>query len=272
MGAGEGEGVFRVRGRLGQELTAQAGNRDRAGAPSPPQEWVVNSSCHRPLCPGPIASSEPSAGGGARPRTRRLGRASLAKHGAPVTDPKYPRRQCLALEALDSDQVAQIRDLPGMSGGRRGRTQTQAHLRSQLPTTELSNKTVCRPDPAPPQGPLGSSRLPPGSLGPNPILAGPPPGRPRGGCQSRRRPLPPRPAGRGWEDPCGMSPPGTKATQEARCHRTPYGKAVKGRGREGKIDPELTATEPGTQPQPPEHRPCALPSRGWCDCIAGWPG
>lgn len=161
MGAGEGEGVFRVRGRLGQELTAQAGNRDWAGALSPPQqEWVVNSSCHRPLCPGRIASSEPSAGGGARLRTRRLGRASLAKHGAPVTDPKYPRKQCLALEPLDSDQVAQIRDLPGMSGGRRGRTQTQVHLRSQLPTTELSNKMVCRPDPAPPRARWGARACP----------------------------------------------------------------------------------------------------------------
>lgn len=59
-----------------------------------------------------------------------------------------------------------------------------------------------------------------------------------------------------------MSPSGTKATQEARCHRTPYGKAVKGRGRKEKIDPELTATEPGAQPQPPEDRPRALPSRG----------
>ena len=161
MGAGEGEGV--VQGTWPPGARAHRAGRKqgqgwgRVGAPSPPQqEWVVNSSCHRPLCPGPIASSEPSAGGGARPRTRRLGRASLAKHGAPVTDPKYPRRQCLALKPLASDQVAQIRDLPGISGGQRGRTQTQAHLGSQLPTTELSNKTVCRPDPAPPQGPLGS--------------------------------------------------------------------------------------------------------------------
>lgn len=75
------------------------------------------------------------------------------------------------------------------------------------------------------------------------------------------RPLPPRPADWGWEDPCSLSPSGTKATQEARCHRTPYGKAVKGRGRKGKIDPELTATEPGAQPQPPKHRPRALPPR-----------
>lgn len=34
-GGGGGEGVFRVRGRLGQELTAQAGSRGRIGAPSP---------------------------------------------------------------------------------------------------------------------------------------------------------------------------------------------------------------------------------------------
>lgn len=83
------------------------------------------------------------------------------KHGALMTNPKYPRRQCLALEPLNSDQVAQILLLPGMSGGRSGRRQTQAHLHSQLATTELSNKTVCRPDPAPtgPAGELASPRV-----------------------------------------------------------------------------------------------------------------
>lgn len=38
MGAGSGgggRGLFRVRGRLGQELTAQAGSKGRVGAPSP---------------------------------------------------------------------------------------------------------------------------------------------------------------------------------------------------------------------------------------------
>lgn len=34
----EAEGVFRVRGRLGQELTAQAGSKGRVGAPSPHQK------------------------------------------------------------------------------------------------------------------------------------------------------------------------------------------------------------------------------------------
>ena len=87
-------------------------------------------------------------------------------------------------EPLNSDQVAQIRHLPGMSGDRRGRTQTQAHLGLQLPSTELSNKTVCRPDPAS-TGPVGEPALVPGSLGPNPTPAGPHPHRPGGGCQSR---------------------------------------------------------------------------------------
>lgn len=82
-------------------------------------------------------------------------------------------------EPLNSDQVAQICHLPGMSGDRRGRTQTQAHLGSQLPSTELSNKTVCRPDPAS-TGPVGEPALTPASLGPNPTPAGPPPHRPGG--------------------------------------------------------------------------------------------
>lgn len=108
----------------------------------------------------------------------------------------------------------------------------------------------------------------PGSLGPNLTPASPPPGRPGGGCQTCWPPLFLRPVGWGWEDPCSLSSPGTKTrvAQEARCHRTPYGKAVRGRGREGKIDPELSATEPGAEPQPPEHRPRALPARGWCGC------
>lgn len=71
MGAGSGGGgkrVFRVRGCLGQELTAQAGSKGTVGAPSPQQEWFPTSSCHRPLCPGPLASFEPSARGRARTR------------------------------------------------------------------------------------------------------------------------------------------------------------------------------------------------------------
>lgn len=43
MGAGRGGGgkrVFRVRGRLGQELTAQAGSKGTVGAPSPPTRVV----------------------------------------------------------------------------------------------------------------------------------------------------------------------------------------------------------------------------------------
>lgn len=72
MGAGSGEegreGVLRVRGRLGQGLTAQAGSSRRVGAPSRPhhQEWFLTSSCHRPLCPCPTGSSEPSPRSGAR--------------------------------------------------------------------------------------------------------------------------------------------------------------------------------------------------------------
>lgn len=89
MGADSGGGggrVFRVRGRLGQELTAQAGSRGRVGAPSPPspQEWFLTSSCHRPLCPGPTASSEPDPVAGCAPGTPRLGRlGTVAKQGFP---------------------------------------------------------------------------------------------------------------------------------------------------------------------------------------------
>lgn len=37
-GGGGGAGVFRVRGCLGQELTAQAGSKGTVGAPSPHQK------------------------------------------------------------------------------------------------------------------------------------------------------------------------------------------------------------------------------------------
>lgn len=71
MGAGSGwrreRGVLRVRGRLGQDLTAQAGSKGSVGAPSPPpKEWFLTSSCHWPQCLSPIASCEPSPGGGVR--------------------------------------------------------------------------------------------------------------------------------------------------------------------------------------------------------------
>lgn len=91
MGADSGGGgerrVFRVRGRLGQELTARAGSRGRVGAPSSPspQAWFLTSSCRRPLCPGPIASSEPTPRGGCAPGTPRLGLlGKVAKQGFPI--------------------------------------------------------------------------------------------------------------------------------------------------------------------------------------------
>lgn len=85
-GGGRGRRVFRVRGRLGQELTAQAGSRGRVGAPSPPapQEGFRTSSCHRPLCPGPIASSEPAPVTACAPSTPHLGCLEMvAKQGFP---------------------------------------------------------------------------------------------------------------------------------------------------------------------------------------------
>ena len=48
----------------------RAGRKQRHGwgALPPQQEWFLTSSCHRPLCPGPLASFEPGARGRARTR------------------------------------------------------------------------------------------------------------------------------------------------------------------------------------------------------------
>lgn len=70
---GEGKGYSGYVAAWGHGLTAQAGSSGRVEAPSPHHyEWFLTSSCHWPLCPSPIASSEPSSEpsshGGARTR------------------------------------------------------------------------------------------------------------------------------------------------------------------------------------------------------------
>lgn len=88
--------MFRVRGCLGQELTAQAGSKGTVGAPSPQQEWFPTSSCHRPLCPGPLASFEPSARGRARTRHAAWDAPRWLSMEPQGLTPNIPR-QCLAL-------------------------------------------------------------------------------------------------------------------------------------------------------------------------------
>lgn len=186
---------------------------------------------------------------------------SVAKQGSPGADPKRPREQSPAREPLNSNQVAQTRLLPGTSRGRNSRTPTPAHLRPQLHPTGLSNKTVRGPDPAP-TGPLGRPRAPPAFPSPSPAPAGPPPGRP-GGASDPSGALSPGPAGWGWEtqSPVQLGPPGAqpRAGQEARGHRTPYGEAARGRGREGKIDPEQQLPSQGLSPSLPSTAPAPCP-------------
>lgn len=91
MEAGSGKGgVFRVRGRLGQDLTALAGSRGRVGAPSPPlpQEWFLTSSCHRPLCLGPMLPGARPRWQNAHPDHGAWGRGLVAKQRSPKTDPQ----------------------------------------------------------------------------------------------------------------------------------------------------------------------------------------
>lgn len=267
MGAG-------TRGRGGQGTwppgarARRAGRKKgRVGALPPQQEWFPTSSCHSPPSPGPLASCP------ARSRWRSEHLAHGAGDAAPGLsgDPQLtqrsrstpsPRSPCTPIR-LPKPAPPQEK-----SGAQRGRTHTQSLCHQP---TELSNKTVRLPDPAP-AGPAGSPRTAPGFLR-----------TPSGSTfkqTPRRPPIPPAPAlgpGSGHTEfrAPGSSGTETRAAQEARCHRTPYaGGREAGRGREGKerkIDP--SKQPPAGVAAPASTAPAPRPAHArMLAAAAGWPG
>lgn len=171
-----------------------------------------------------------------------------------MTGTKYPLRLTLVLEPLNSNRAAHL------SRGSEGQDVDASPCGAySFQHTELSNKTVCCPDPAP-TGPAGEPAYAPQFSRPQPHSSW------SSSRQIRRRPpispaLSPPPKGQqGPGRPAAQVEP--RAAQEAVL--PPHAIWRGGRGRKKRENRSgASSPEPGSQPQPEDHRPRAQPTRGW---------
>lgn len=172
-----------------------------------------------------------------------------------MTGPKYPLRQTLVLEPLNSNQAAHL------SRGSEGQDVEASPCGSySYQPTELSNKTVCRPDPASTR-PAGEPAYAPQFSRPQPHSSW------SFSRQIRRRPpispvVSPRPGGpQGPGRPAAQVEP--RAAQEAALPPHAIWRGGQGR-KKGKIDPGQAAPSRGLSPSLRSTAPAHSPRGDGC--------